>query len=68
LSIFLENCFDGNTLRSQIEEFFNRLGAGEAAAMCLMLAAKLLYAEDNPGLVGMPQLMAPLLYGSFLLW
>jgi nuclear pore complex protein Nup155 len=59
-------------LRSQIEEFFNRFGAGEAAAMCLMLAAKLLYAEDSlissavsekaaeafedPELVGMPQI------------
>lgn len=68
----LRKLFDGNTLRSQIEEFFNRFGAGEAAAMCLMLAAKLLYAEDSlisntvsekaaeafedPGLVGMPQL------------
>ncbi|XBH86278.1 hypothetical protein VPH35_073977 [Triticum aestivum] len=68
----LRKLFDGNTLRSQIEEFFNRFGAGEAAAMCLMLAAKLLYTEDSlisnavsekaaeafedPGLVGMPQL------------
>lgn len=68
----LRKLFDGNTLRSQIEEFFNRFGAGEAAAMCLMLAAKLLYAEDSlisnavsekaaeafedPGLVGMPQI------------
>jgi nuclear pore complex protein Nup155 len=68
----LRKLFDGNTLRSQIEEFFNRFGAGEAAAMCLMIAAKLLYAEDSlisnsvskkvaeafedPGLVGMPQI------------
>ncbi|XP_066397154.1 nuclear pore complex protein NUP155-like isoform X2 [Miscanthus floridulus] len=68
----LRKLFDGNTLRSQIEEFFNRFGAGEAAAMCLTLAAKLLYAEDSlisnavsekaaeafedPGLVGMPQI------------
>ncbi|KAL5210921.1 hypothetical protein ABZP36_006544 [Zizania latifolia] len=68
----LRKLFDGNTLRSQLEEFFNRFGAGEAAAMCLMLAAKLLYAEDSlisnavsekaaeafedPGLVGMPQI------------
>ncbi|GJN08602.1 hypothetical protein PR202_ga26541 [Eleusine coracana subsp. coracana] len=68
----LRKLFDGKTLRSQIEEFFNRFGAGEAAAMCLMLAAKLLYAEDSPissavsekaaeafedpGLVGMPQI------------
>ncbi|KAG2542431.1 hypothetical protein PVAP13_9NG840300 [Panicum virgatum] len=68
----LRKLFDGNTLRSQIEEFFSRFGAGEAAAMCLMLAAKLLYAEDSPisnavsekaaeafedpGLVGMPQI------------
>ncbi|KAL5218790.1 hypothetical protein ABZP36_019474 [Zizania latifolia] len=68
----LRKLFDGNTLRSRLEEFFNRFGAGEAAAMCLMLAAKLLYAEDSlisnavsekaaeafedPGLVGMPQI------------
>lgn len=68
----LRKLFDGNTMRSQIEEFFTRFGAGEAAAMCLMLAAKLLYAEDSlisnavsekaaeafedPGLVGMPQI------------
>uniref|UniRef100_A0A0E0HPH2 Uncharacterized protein n=1 Tax=Oryza nivara TaxID=4536 RepID=A0A0E0HPH2_ORYNI len=68
----LRKLFDGNTLRSQLEEFFSRFGAGEAAAMCLMLAAKLLYAEDSlisnavsekaaeafedPGLVGMPQI------------
>ncbi|CAL4913338.1 unnamed protein product [Urochloa decumbens] len=68
----LRKLFDGNTLRSQIEEFFIRFGAGEAAAMCLMLAAKLLYTEDSlisnavsekaaeafedPGLVGMPQI------------
>jgi nuclear pore complex protein Nup155 len=64
----LRKLFDGNALRSQIEEFFNRFGAGEAAAMCLMLAAKLLGGESNvisekaaealedPGLVGMPQI------------
>ncbi|KAL6867408.1 hypothetical protein ACP4OV_015432 [Aristida adscensionis] len=68
----LRKLFDGNTLRSQIEEFFNRFGAGEAAAMCLMLAARLLYAEDSlisnavsekaaeafedTGLVGLPQI------------
>uniref|UniRef100_A0A0D9VRE4 UDP-3-O-acyl-N-acetylglucosamine deacetylase n=1 Tax=Leersia perrieri TaxID=77586 RepID=A0A0D9VRE4_9ORYZ len=68
----LRKLLDGNTLRSQLEEFFNRFGTGEAAAMCLMLATKLLYTEDSlisnavsekaaeafedPALVGMPQI------------
>ncbi|CAL4938317.1 unnamed protein product [Urochloa decumbens] len=64
----LRKLLDGNTLRPQIEEFFNRFGAGEAAAMCLMLAAKLISDESNaisekaakafedPGFVGMPQI------------
>ncbi|XP_072972220.1 nuclear pore complex protein NUP155 [Typha angustifolia] len=68
----LRRLFESNASRSQIEDFFNRFGAGEAAAMCLMLAAKLVYAEENlisntvaekaaetfedPGIVGMPQI------------
>ncbi|PWZ17515.1 Nuclear pore complex protein NUP155 [Zea mays] len=80
----LRKLFDGNTLRSQIKEFFNRFGAGEAAAMCLMIAAKLLYVEDSlisnsvsekateafedPGLVGMPQIVGLCLCSSRLLY
>lgn len=68
----LRRLFESNSPRPQIEDFFNRFGAGEAAAMCLMMAAKLVYAEENlisntvvekaaeafedPGIVGMPQL------------
>ncbi|PKA52217.1 hypothetical protein AXF42_Ash010113 [Apostasia shenzhenica] len=68
----LKRLFEANAPRSQIEEFFNRFGAGEAAAMCLMLAAKIIYSEENlvsnsvaekaaetfedPGIVGMPQI------------
>ncbi|KAG1334865.1 nuclear pore complex protein NUP155 [Cocos nucifera] len=68
----LRRLFESSSPRQQIEDFFNRFGAGEAAAMCLMLAAKLVYAEENlisntvvekaaetfedPGIVGMPQL------------
>lgn len=68
----LRRLFQSNAPRTQIEEFFNRFGAGEAAAMCLLLAAKLIYDEENvisnivaeraaeafedPGIVGMPQL------------
>ncbi|XP_020576719.1 nuclear pore complex protein NUP155 isoform X2 [Phalaenopsis equestris] len=64
--------FESNAPRLQIEEFFNRFGAGEAAAMCLMLAAKLISDEEtiisnsvaeraaetfeDPAIVGMPQL------------
>lgn len=68
----LRKLFESNAPRSNIEDFFNRFGAGEAAAMCLMLAAKIVFADENlisnsvaekaaetfedPGLVGMPQL------------
>lgn len=68
----LRRLFESNAPRSQIEIFFNRFGAGEAAAMCLMLAARLVYDEgslisnsvaekaaeafEDPGIVGMPQL------------
>lgn len=68
----LRRLFESNAPRLQIEEFFNRFGPGEAAAMCLMLAAKLISDEEtiinnsvaeraaetfeDPGIVGMPQL------------
>ncbi|XP_058108326.1 nuclear pore complex protein NUP155 [Magnolia sinica] len=68
----LRRLLESNAPRSILEDFFNRFGAGEAAAMCLMLAAKLVYVEDNlisntiaekaaeafedPRVVGMPQL------------
>lgn len=68
----LRRLFESNAPRLQIEEFFNRFGPGEAAAMCLLLAAKLISDEEtvisnsvaewaaetfeDPGVVGMPQL------------
>ncbi|KAJ0981266.1 hypothetical protein J5N97_009521 [Dioscorea zingiberensis] len=68
----LRRLFESNAPRSHIEDFFNRFGAGESAAMCLLLAARLAYAEENlisnavaekaaeafedPRIVGMPQL------------
>ncbi|KAH0451286.1 hypothetical protein IEQ34_018585 [Dendrobium chrysotoxum] len=68
----LRRLFESNAPKLQIEEFFNRFGSGEAAAMCLMLAAKLISDEENiisnsvseraaetfedPVIVGMPQL------------
>lgn len=68
----LRRLFESSAPRSQTEDFFNRFGAGEAAAMCLMLAARLVHDEESlisnliaekaaeafedPGLVGMPQL------------
>ncbi|KAG0501951.1 hypothetical protein HPP92_002023 [Vanilla planifolia] len=68
----LRKLFESNAPRSQIDEFFTRFGAGESAAMCLMLAARIIYAEENlisnsvaekaaetfedPSIVGMPQL------------
>ncbi|KAJ4820016.1 Nuclear pore complex protein Nup155 [Rhynchospora pubera] len=67
----LSRLFDKNAPRLQIEEFFNRYGPGEAAAMCLILASQLLFDEeltisstvraraaeafDDPGLVGTTQ-------------
>ncbi|KAK1308416.1 hypothetical protein QJS10_CPA09g00382 [Acorus calamus] len=68
----LRRLLESNGPRSLLEDFFNRFGAGEAAAMCLMLAAKLVDVEENlisntvsekaaeafedPRLVGMPRL------------
>ncbi|XP_043704564.1 nuclear pore complex protein NUP155-like [Telopea speciosissima] len=67
----LRRLLESNTPRSILEDFFNRFGAGEAAAMCLMLAAKIVHSEnlitnavaekaaeafEDPRLVGMPQL------------
>lgn len=67
----LRRLLEANSPRSLLEEFFNRFGAGEAAAMCLMLAARLVYTEtfisnvvadkaaeafEDPRVVGMPQL------------
>lgn len=67
----LRRLFETNIPRSILEEFFNRFGAGEAAAMCLMLAARIVHSEtlisnvvaqkaaeafEDPRFVGMPQL------------
>ncbi|KAK9277396.1 hypothetical protein L1049_006939 [Liquidambar formosana] len=67
----LRRLLESNSTRSMFEDFFNRFGAGEAAAMCLMIAAKIVYTEDvisnavaekaaevfeDPRIVGMPQL------------
>ncbi|XP_038977739.1 nuclear pore complex protein NUP155-like isoform X1 [Phoenix dactylifera] len=68
----LRRLLETNSPRPQIEEFFKRFGAGEAASMCLMIAAKLVYMEENlinnpvaekaaevfedPRLIGMPRL------------
>ncbi|WCJ33618.1 Nuclear pore complex protein NUP155 [Euphorbia peplus] len=67
----LRRLFESNSPRSILEDFFNRFGAGEAAAMCLMLAAKIVNSEalvssvvaekaaetfEDPRVVGMPQL------------
>lgn len=67
----LRRLFESNSPRSILEDFFNRFGAGEAAAMCLMLAARIVNFEnlinnvvaekaaeafEDPRLVGMPQL------------
>ncbi|PIA62568.1 hypothetical protein AQUCO_00200524v1 [Aquilegia coerulea] len=62
---------ESTTPRSILEDFFDRFGPGEAASMCLMLAAKIVHTEnpisnaigekaaeafEDPRLVGMPQL------------
>ncbi|PIA46100.1 hypothetical protein AQUCO_01600399v1 [Aquilegia coerulea] len=62
---------ESTTPRSLLEDFFDRFGPGEAASMCLMLAAKIVHTEnpisnaiaekaaeafEDPRLVGMPQL------------
>lgn len=67
----LRRLLEANYPRSTLEDFFNRFGSGEAAAMCLMLAARLVQSEnlisnvvvekaaeafEDPRLVGMPQL------------
>ncbi|KAJ4843720.1 hypothetical protein Tsubulata_012870 [Turnera subulata] len=67
----LRKLFESNMPRSILEDFFNRFGAGEAAAMCLMLAARIVHSEnlisnvvaekaaetyEDPRVVGMPQL------------
>lgn len=67
----LRRLLESNSPRAVLEDFFNRFGAGEAAAMCLMLAAKVVDTEniisnvvaekaaeayEDPRFVGMPQL------------
>uniref|UniRef100_A0A803KU81 Nuclear pore complex protein NUP155 n=1 Tax=Chenopodium quinoa TaxID=63459 RepID=A0A803KU81_CHEQI len=67
----LRRLLESNSPRAVLEDFFNRFGAGEAAAMCLMLAAKIVDTEnitgniitekaaeayEDPRFVGMPQL------------
>ncbi|XP_057415824.1 nuclear pore complex protein NUP155 [Lotus japonicus] len=67
----LRRLLESNSPRSVLEDFFNRFGAGEAAAMCLMLAARIVHSEnlisnviaekaaeafEDPRVVGMPQL------------
>ncbi|KVI05446.1 Nucleoporin, Nup133/Nup155-like, C-terminal, partial [Cynara cardunculus var. scolymus] len=67
----LRRLLESNTPRAILEDFFNRFGAGEAAAMCLMLAARIVHTEnfinnvvaekaaeafEDPRVVGIPQL------------
>lgn len=67
----LRRLLESNTPRTILEDFFNRFGAGEAAAMCLMLAARIVHTEnfinnvvaekaaeafEDPRVVGIPQL------------
>ncbi|KAF6156384.1 hypothetical protein GIB67_031505 [Kingdonia uniflora] len=67
----LQRLLESNAPRSMLEDFFNRFGAGEAAAMCLMLSSRIVFTEypignavsekaaeafEDPRLVGMPQL------------
>ncbi|XP_073059527.1 nuclear pore complex protein NUP155 [Primulina eburnea] len=67
----LRRLLESSSPRSLLENFFNRFGAGESAAMCLMLAARIVYTDtlvsnvasekaaeafEDPRLVGMPQL------------
>lgn len=67
----LRRLFESNSPRSILEDFFNRFGSAEAAAMCLMLAARIVHSEnlisnqvaekaaetyEDPRVVGMPQL------------
>ncbi|KAL3691956.1 hypothetical protein R1sor_005607 [Riccia sorocarpa] len=43
----LQRLLEGNSQRMALEEFFQRFGPGEAAAMCLLLAARLTSDEEN---------------------
>ncbi|KAA8532506.1 hypothetical protein F0562_032678 [Nyssa sinensis] len=67
----LRRLLESNSPRSMLEDFFNRFGAGEVAAMCLMLAARIVQTEnlisnvvaekaaevfEDPRVVGIPQL------------
>ncbi|XP_047330000.1 nuclear pore complex protein NUP155-like isoform X2 [Impatiens glandulifera] len=67
----LRKLLESSLARSTLEEFFNRFGAGESAAMCLILASKIVQTEniisnfvaekaaeafEDPRLVGMPLL------------
>ncbi|KAL8150748.1 hypothetical protein V2J09_020556 [Rumex salicifolius] len=67
----LRRLLESTLPRSTVEDFFGRFGAGEAAAMCLMLAAKIIDTEnlitnvvaekaaeafEDPRFVGIPQL------------
>lgn len=68
----LQRLLETNTLRMTLEDFFQRFGRGEGAAMCLLLAARLTVDEDtiitspiaekaadafeDPRLVGLPML------------
>ncbi|CAI9296952.1 unnamed protein product [Lactuca saligna] len=67
----LRKLLESNTPRAILEDFFNRFGSGEAAAMCLMLASRVVHTEsfinnvvaekaaeafEDPRVVGVPQL------------
>lgn len=68
----LQRLLESSATRSLLEEFFQRFGPGEAAAMCLLLAARLTSSQENivshvvaekaaeafedPRLVGMPRM------------
>lgn len=67
----LRRLLESSSPRSLLEDFFNRFGAGEAAAMCLLLASRMVYTEtlisnvvaekaaeafEDPQVVGIPQL------------
>ncbi|KAI3730688.1 hypothetical protein L1987_61861 [Smallanthus sonchifolius] len=67
----LRRLLESNTPRTILEDFFNRFGPGEAAAMCLLLAARIVHTEnfinnvvaekaaeafEDPRVVGLPQL------------
>ncbi|WOL20105.1 nuclear pore complex protein [Canna indica] len=76
----LRKLLESNAPRSQIEGFVKEFGVGEAAAMCLILAAKLIYAEENlisniiaekaaelfedPLITGIPQFHSRTIYSS----